>query len=110
MIWEMENRNGYQWYKSDVCNLKTKSNGDTVDVWLNYKGYNIIMPMEIWGFTDEISERAINFKVEGDDMTNWYYVVKEKDLRLFIDLIYFFIREHNADKMISANLRINKWN
>ncbi|WP_018781737.1 hypothetical protein [Bacillus sp. 95MFCvi2.1] len=43
-------------------------------------------------------------------MQEWYYIVDKKDLRLFVDLIYFFIEELDADKMISPKLGVKGWN
>jgi len=109
MIWEIEEEKNVLWYTSDVCQLKIKENGNFVNIWLNYKGYNITMPMEMWGFDEEVSERGIEYILEGNSMENWYFVVEKKALRIFVDLVYFFIKEHDTDKMINPNLGIKDW-
>ncbi|MGG3518527.1 hypothetical protein ABES33_00615 [Bacillus pseudomycoides] len=110
MIWKIEDKKDFLWYTSDECQLKIKVNEDKVNIWLNYNGYNIIMPMGMWGFDDEVSERGLKYCIGGDHMQEWYYIVDKKDLRLFVDLIYFFIEEHDADKMINPKLGIKGWN
>lgn len=110
MIWEIEEKQNIYFYKSDLCELKIINSENNVNIYINYKSYNIIMPMEMWGFCEEISERNIKYDIEGDIMGSWYYVVEKRDLRLFIDLIYYFIKEHNADKMINPKLIIKEWN
>lgn len=110
MIWKIEEKKDVMWYTSDVCQLKLKENENRINIWLNYKGYNIIMPMGMWGFDEEVSERGVKYDIGGDSMEYWYFIVEKKDLRLFVDLVYFFIKEHNADKMININLGIKDWN
>lgn len=109
MIWRIEEKEGDLWYTSDLCKLKLIRDEDRLHIYLNYKGYNIIMPMALWGFDEEVAERGIKYSIEGDSMESWHFIVKNKDLRLFIDLIYFFIKESNADEMINPDLAIGKW-
>lgn len=110
MTWKIEDKKDFLWYTSDKCQLKIKVNEDKVNIWLNYNGYNIIMPMGMWEFDDEVSERGLEYCIGGDHMQELYYIVDKKDLRLFADLIYFFIEEHDADKMINPKLGIKGWN
>lgn len=109
MIWKIEEKEDVLWYTSDVCQLKLIRAENRINIWLNYKGYNIIMPMGMWGFDEEIAERGIKYSIQGDSMESWYFDIENKDLRLFTDLIYFFIKEHNADEMINLDLAIKKW-
>ena len=109
MMWKVEGKNDALWYTSDVCQLKIIDNGDKVNIWVNYKGYNIAMPMGMWEFGGEISERGIWYDIKGNRMEDWYFVVEKKDFDLFIDLIYFFIKEHDSDGMINPNLSIKEW-
>jgi hypothetical protein len=109
MLWKIEKAGDVMWYTSDMCQLRLKEEADTVNIWINYKGYNIVMPMEMWGFSDEVSERGITYDIAGDKMESWYFVIPKKDLRIFVDLVYFFIQEQNADMMINSDLFIDKW-
>ena len=110
MMWKVKEKNGAQWYISDVCQLKIINNKDNYNIWVNYKGFNIAMPMGMWGFGEEVSERGIRYGIKGDSIEDWYFVVEKKDFDLFVDLIYFFIHENDADKMINPSLKIKKWN
>lgn len=110
MIWQIKEKEDVLWYTSDACQLKIIDNGNEENIWINYKGYNIVMPMEMWEFGEEITERGIKYHVAGGRFEDWYYVIDKKDLRLFIDLIYFFIKEHDSDGMIHPHLRVKEWN
>ena len=107
MIWKVKKDQDIMWYTSDVCQMKLKEVENKINIWLNYKGYNIIMPMGMWGFDEEVSERGIN--IGGDSMSAWYFIIEKNALRLFVDLVYFFIKEHNCDKMINTKLLIEDW-
>lgn len=109
MIWRIEENNNILWYTSDLCQLKLITEEDRIHIYLNYKGFNIIMPMIMWDFDEEVTERGIEYSIEGDKMVNWHFIVQNKDLRLFIDLIYFFIKENSADKMLDPDLAIEQW-
>ena len=39
---------------------------DKCRVYVDYKGYNVIMPMGMWGFEDEIQDRKIEFEIDGE--------------------------------------------
>jgi len=65
--------------------------------------------------TEEIARKIVNERnanrlnsyLERGDIEG--YEMARKDLRLFVDLVYFFIKEHDADKMINLNLGIKEW-
>lgn len=109
MIWKVKKEQDIMWYTSDVCQMKVKEVENKINIWLNYKGYNIIMPMGMWGFDEEVSERGIKYDIGGDSMSAWYFIIEKNALRLFVDLVYFFIKEHNCDKMINTKLLIEDW-
>lgn len=71
-------------------------------VYVNYKGYNVVVPMGICGFEDEIQERKIKYEVEGEKgiLNSLSYVVEKDNLRLFCDMIFFFLTEHSLDRML----------
>lgn len=103
MIWKIENRGSEKIYKSEECELKVLEKGEEKEIYLNRKGYNPIMVMEVWGFGEETKERNINYILcgEGSDGKTWSYKVKNKDFRLFIDMIYFFLKEHDIDGVLN---------
>lgn len=106
MIWNIKKRENILLYESDLCELKVIKYEKNTKIFLNYKGYNIIMPMGMWGFDEEISERNIKYSIGGEKINHWHYIINNDDLRLFIDLIYFFIQENDVDKMLYPDLLI----
>jgi hypothetical protein len=109
MIWEIEEKEDVLWYTSDICQLRLVKDEQKKYIYLNYNGYNIVLPMEMWGFYEEVVERGIKYSIEGDSMENWCFKIESKDLRLFVDLVYLFLKEHNVDAMVSPDLAIKKW-
>ncbi len=80
------------------------------EIHINYKGYNIAFPMEVWGFGSACEEWGIREKLEGDpvkDPANIFFVIEIADTRAFMDLIYFFITENNADGMLREECQAN---
>ena len=82
------------------------------EIYVNYKGYNIIFAMEVWGFGVECHEWNIKEKIKGDAIKSpaqIYFVVDKTYESAFIDLIYFFLNENNADGMIREECKILNW-
>ena len=61
------------------------------------------MPMGMCGFEEEIQDRKIEFEIDGEkgNFKSLSYVVKKSDLKLFCDMIFFFLSEHNSDKTLN---------
>lgn len=66
------------------------------------KGYNVVIPMGMYGFEDEIQERKIKYEVEGEKgaFNSLSYVVEENKVKLFCNIIFSFLSEHNLDKVL----------
>ena len=78
----------------------------TDKVYINYKGYNLTVPMVVWEFEAECLEWSIkNVKMEGDTPFNKHFVVGKKDSDVFLDLIYFFLVENDSDAMIQERYK-----
>lgn len=111
-MWKIEYSINYKLYLSDKIDLKIKilyKNDKDVDVYLNYKGYNIFECMVIWGFGIDLEEWNIKYDVHDNKKpSEIYYSVKREDERAFVDLIYFFISETDGDAMISEEYKIIK--
>ncbi|KHD35042.1 hypothetical protein NL50_15310 [Clostridium acetobutylicum] len=67
--------------------------------------------MGIWGFGMNLEDWDIKYKIHGDikHIDEMYYSVDKNDERSFIDLVFFFIKETNADGMISEEYKIQSW-
>lgn len=102
-MWQIQKKETFDIWASNVCTLKIAYFEEKCRVYVDYKGYNVIMPMGMWGFEEEIQERNIQFDVEGEkgNFKSLYYVVNISDLRLFCDMIFFFLSEHNIEKTLN---------
>lgn len=106
-MWKIQKKEESDIWISDMCILTIQYSEDVCRVFIDYKGYNPIMPMGIWGFEEEIEERSIWFDVDGEkgNFKSLYYKVKVNDLKLFCDMIYFFLSEHNLDKTLNDSFK-----
>lgn len=106
-MWDVYKKESYDIWTNKVCSLKIEYLQDYCKVFVNYKGYNVIMPMGIWGFEEEMQERNIQYEVDGEkgDLKSLRYVVKNDDLKIFCELIYLFLAEHNLDTILSDTLK-----
>ena len=102
-MWQVQKKETFDIWTNNVCALKIEHLEDKCRVYVDYKGYNVIMPMGMWGFEDEIQDRKIEFEIDGEkgNFKSLSYVVKERDLKLFCDMIFFFLSEHNLDGVLN---------
>lgn len=102
-MWEVQTKETFDIWTSNVCTLKIEYFEDKCRVYVDYKGYNVIMPMGMWGFEEEIQDRKIRFEIDGEkgNFKCLSYVVKRSDLKLLCDMIFFFLSEHNLDKTLN---------
>lgn len=101
-MWQVQKKDSIEIWISNVCTLKIEHYEDNNRVYVDYKGYNVLIPMGMWGFEEEIQERNIQYKIEGEkgDFKSLSYVIKKDDLKIFCDLIFFFLSEHNLDGVL----------
>ena len=91
-MWRIQKKEKFDIWENDLCSLKDQYEESKCRVYVNYKGYNVVVPMGICGFEDEIQERKIKYEVEGEKgiLNSLSYVVEKDNLRLFCDMIFFF--------------------
>lgn len=101
-MWRIQKKEKFDIWENDLCSLKVQYEENKCRVYVNYKGYNVVIPMGICGFEDEIQERKIKYEVEGEKgvLNSLSYVVEKDNLRLFCDMIFFFLMEHSLDRML----------
>ncbi|RGG48453.1 MULTISPECIES: hypothetical protein [unclassified Roseburia] len=101
-MWRIQKKEKFDIWENDLCSLKVQYEESKCRVYVNYKGYNVVVPMGICGFEDEIQERKIKYEVEGEKgiLNSLSYVVEKDNLRLFCDMIFFFLTEHSLDRML----------
>ena len=106
-MWKIQKKETYEIWTSEVCTLKIINLEERCKVFVNYKGYNVVMVMGMYGFEEEIQERNISFDIEGEmgEFNLWCYAVKIRDLKLFCDMIYFFLAENNIDEALNEAYR-----
>ena len=106
-MWKIQKKQTYEIWTCEVCTLKIIRLEDQCRVFVDYKGYNVVMPMGIYGFEKEIQERNISYNIEGEmgkfNLLN--YIIRAGDLKLFCDMIFFFLIEHNIDGALSEAFR-----
>ena len=101
-MWRIQKKEKFDIWENNLCSLKVQYEENKCRVYVNYKGYNVVIPMGICGFEDEIQERKIKYEVEGEKgvLNSLSYVVEKDNLRLFCDMIFFFLTEHSLDRML----------
>lgn len=109
-MWNAIEKKIYKLYISDKMNLEIKvfDRHEHSDIYLNYKGYNILLCMGVWGFGMDLEEWDIQCELHGDTEhpDEMYYSVHKKNERALVDLIFFFLNETNADDMIDEKYKI----
>ena len=113
-MWKVIDKGGYELYTNEKIDLQLKvfDKQTYSEIYVNYKGYNITFAMEVWEFGSECQDWSIDENMHGDAVKHpeeMYFTVKRKDERAFIDLIYFFINETDADGMIGEDCKIHNW-
>ena len=106
-MWKISKNEKFEIWTSNICVLNICYDKEDSCVYVNYKGYNIVMLMGMWGFEDEIQDRNIEYDIGGEKgrFNSIYYKVKKNNLKLFCDLIYFFISEHSLDSMLNDKFK-----
>ena len=58
-MWRIQKKEKFDIWENDLCSLKVQYEENKCRVYVNYKGYNVVIPMGMYGFEDEIQERKI---------------------------------------------------
>ena len=81
-LWDIVNEDGYEIYINNDIGLKVKiieENEEDI-FFINYKGYNVTVPMLIWEFEADLELSTIeNIRVVGDPPFDMHFVVGKKD-------------------------------
>lgn len=95
-MWDILNKESYLIYINRDIDLKIKiyeiSKRD--EIYMNYKGFNLTIPMLVWEFGEDLSLASIeDVRIEGEDR--------------FLDEIYFFLVDNNMDSVLQERYRVN---
>lgn len=106
-MWQVQKEEDFDIWISTVCTLKVQHFEEKCRVYIDYKGYNVAFPIGMWGFEEEVRERKIRAELEGEkgDFKSFCYVVNKQDLRLFCDLIFFFLSEHSLEGALNDAIK-----
>ena len=61
-MWRIQKKEKFDIWENDLCSLKVQYEENKCRVYVNYKGYNVVIPMGMYGFEDEIQERKIKYE------------------------------------------------
>ncbi len=109
-MWDILNKESYLIYINRDIDLKIKiyeiSNKD--EIYMNYKGFNLTIPMLVWEFGEDLSLASIeDVRIEGEDRFDKHFVINRKDRDRFLDEIYFFLVDNNMDSVLQERYRVN---
>ncbi len=109
-MWDILNKESYLIYINRDIDLKIKiyeiSKKD--EIYMNYKGFNLTIPMLVWEFGEDLSLASIeDVRIEGEDRFDKHFVINRKDRDRFLDEIYFFLVDNNMDSVLQEKYRVN---
>lgn len=109
-MWDILNKESYLIYINRDIDLKIKiyeiSKKD--EIYMNYKGFNLTIPMLVWEFGEDLSLASIeDVRIEGEDRFDKHFVINRKDRDQFLDEIYFFLVDNNMDSVLQERYRVN---
>ena len=91
-MWRIQKKEKFDIWENDLCSLKVQYEENKCRVYVNYKGYNVIIPMGMYGFDEVEGEKGA--------FNSLSYVVEENKVKLFCNIIFSFLSEHNLDKVL----------
>lgn len=97
------NEEKYTLYINNAMELKVKviKKNAQDEVYMNYKGYNLTVPMFIWEFQEDLCLASIeDFQIEGESEFDQHFVINHKDRERFLDEIYFFLVDNNMESVL----------
>ena len=102
MLWDKLTKENYMLYVNRDIDLKIKvfELMEDDEVYINYKGFNLTIPMLIWEFGEDV-------RIEGNDRFDKHFVIKKEDKEKFLDEIYFFLVDNNMDSVLNEKYRAN---
>lgn len=110
MLWDIIKEDDKETYINRVINLKIKiieKNGEDI-FFINYKGYNITVPMLVWEFGEELKLASIeNVRIEGKSPFDKYFIVNKEYKEKLLEEIYFFLVDNNMDSVLVEKYRVD---
>ena len=98
-MWDIQEHEKYTSYKNTIIELNVdiyKAENGKEEVWMNYMGYNIAMPMMFWEFNAELEFADIKgVRLDGDDDYKKCFIIDEGVEDEFLEEMYFFLVDND---------------
>lgn len=110
MLWDIIDKENYTLYINKDIDLKIKVyEVDEEDkIYMNYKGFNLTIPMLVWEFGEDLELASIEeVSIDGVGQFDKHFVIKKKDRDKFLEEIYFFLVDNNMDSVLHERYRVN---
>ena len=110
MLWDKLTEENYIIYVNRDIDLKIKvfELMENDEIYINYKGFNLTIPMLVWEFGEDLKLASIeDVRMEGNDQLDKHFVIKKEDKEKFLDEIYFFLVDNNMDSVLNEKYRAN---
>lgn len=110
MLWDIFDKESHIIYINRDIDLKIKifEVDEKNEIYINYKGYNLAIPMLVWEFGEDLRLAAIDdVIIEGEGQFDEHFVVNKEDKEKFLDEVYFFLVDNNMDSVLHERYRVN---
>ena len=110
MLWDICNKEDCILYINKDLDLKIKiyENNKKDEVYMNYKGFNLTIPMLVWEFGEDLSLASIDdVYIEGETQFDKHFIINKKDRDNFLNEIYFFLVDNNMESVLHERYRAN---
>ena len=110
MLWDIMDKERYILYINRDIDLKIKvyEVNEREEIFMNYKGFNLTLPMLVWEFGEDLCMASIeDVSIKGEKPCETCFVIRKKDRDVFLDEIYFFLVDNNMDSVLREKYRVN---
>ena len=110
MLWNVIDKQSFILYINRDIDLKIKvyEVNDKDEIYMNYKGFNLTIPMLVWEFGEDLSLATIeDVHIEGESAFDQHFIINKKDRVKFLDEIYFFLVDNNMDCVLQEKYRVS---
>ena len=110
MLWDILDKENYILYINRDIDLKIKiyEVNEEDEIYMNYKGFNLTVPMLVWEFGEDLKLASIeDVRIEGEGRFDKHFVINKADKEKFLDEIYFFLVDNNMDSVLNERYRVS---
>lgn len=109
MLWSVIDKESFMLYINRDIDLQIKiyEINDTNKVYMNYKGFNLTIPMLVWEFGEDLSLASIeDVHIGGESEFDKHFIIKKKDKDKFLEEMYFFLVDNNMDSVLQERYQV----